>query len=74
MNPPQDDMFDMMDFKAPEAQTLPVIDMTQCKLSAAYKIFTKDPASELTVSSHDDHVHTAYQLIYRVAAPSNCDT
>ena len=74
MNPPQDDMFDMMDFKAPEAQTLPVIDMTQCKLSAAYKIFTKDPASELTVSSHDDHVHTAYQLIYRVAASSNCDT
>ena len=71
MNPPQDDMFDMMDFKEPEAPALPVIDMMQCKLSAAYKIFTKDPAGELTLSSHDDHVHTAYQLIYRVVVEAS---
>ena len=73
MNQPQEEMFDMMDFKAPEAPALPVIDMTQCKLSAAYKIFTKDPAGELTVASQDDHVHTAYQLIYRVVARANRD-
>ena len=73
MNPPQEEMFDMMDFRTPEAPALPVIDMMQCRLSAAYKIFTKDPAGELTLGVHDGHVHTAYQLIYRVAARTNRD-
>ena len=66
MNPPQEEVFDMMDFSAPVAPTLPVIDMMQCKLSATYKVFTKDPAGPLTLLTHDSHVHLAYQFIYRV--------
>ena len=55
---------DMMDFAVPENNE--EIDMTHCKLSNTYKIFTKDPASDLQLLSHDMTIYLANNMIYRV--------
>ena len=43
------------------------VDMTQCKLSATYKIFLKEPSGPLRVMNDDGRVFLAHYLIYRVS-------
>ena len=57
---------DMMDFNAAASVANEEIDMTQCRLSNTYKIFMKDPASELVLLPHDSTVYLATNMIYRV--------
>ena len=64
-NSPSGDMFELMDMSAP-ASVEPPIDMLQCALSPAYKIFQKDPSGPLTLLCNDSHVHLAWKPIYRV--------
>ena len=63
MTPSTEPMFDML----PAAPVQPkVIDMSHCRLSDTYKIFMKEPCSDVTVMNHDDHVFLAHYFIYRV--------
>lgn len=60
---------DMMDFNMTATTTVnEEIDMTHCKLSPTYKIFTKDPSSELVLLPHDNTVFLATNMIYRVTS------
>lgn len=68
-NSPSGDMFELMDMSAP-ASVEPPIDMLQCALSPAYKIFQKDPSGPLALLCNDSHVHLAWKPIYRVRACS----
>ena len=63
MMPSAEPMFDML--SAAPAQPK-VIDMSHCRLSDTYKIFMKEPCSDVTVMNHDDHVFLAHYFIYRV--------
>ena len=67
---PSGDMFELMDLSTP-VPAEPPIDMLQCALSPAYKIFQKDPAGPLTLLCNDSHVHLAWKPIYRVCPHSS---
>ena len=59
------DMFELVNLNSPIPTELP-IDMLQCTLSSAYKIFQKEPSGPLSLLTHDSHLHLAWYPIYRV--------
>lgn len=63
MSAPTENLFDVAT-PVPVAQP---VDMTQCKLSATYKIFLKEPSGPLRVMNDDGRVFLAHYLIYRVS-------
>lgn len=61
MSAPTENLFDVAT-PVPVAQP---VDMAQCKLSATYKIFLKEPSGPLRVMNDDGRVFLAHYLIYR---------